>query len=99
MRILKTVEVPAKTCEAFDKLKCELCGKETANERNWSAGADLGGYGVNETSVELAVGATYPEGGSLERIHLDICDECFESKLIPWFESLGGKPRKRETDW
>lgn len=52
-----------------------------------------------QQEVKLEEGTSYPEGGSYEGFILDICPKCFKDKLIPWFESQGGKVRKTEGDY
>lgn len=94
MKVTKTIPVPATTRDVLDFMKCELCERTSHNEQ-WSPGS----YEVTEPDVSLRIGTNYPEGGSTETTILDICPTCFEEKLVPWFESQGGTPRKEESDW
>lgn len=94
MRVTKEVPVPAKTETQLEYVQCELCG--TRSERDdWSPGQ----YKIHEPEVTLRIGDRYPEGGSTKTTVLDICPKCFKDKLIPWFQSQGGKPRVEESDW
>lgn len=94
MRVTKVVPVPAKTITVLDYIKCDLCGAMTRNE-NWSPKQ----YEVTQPEVTLKIGSNYPEGGYHTETICDICPNCFEQKLIPWFKSQGGIPRTEEHDW
>lgn len=107
MKFTKTVEVPATTKTELDHYKCDLCGKTTENnsrwpstikvdQPRWSLGVDKN---VRETTVKMEVGDRYPEGSWGDVTQFDICTDCFITKLIPWFESQGAKPREEEWDW
>lgn len=84
---------PAKEYDALVEIKCDLCGKTTT--RTWKASVD----DAVETEVRLKTGSAYPEGGSGEETTIDVCPTCFQSKLIPWVESQGGKPTTKSWDW
>lgn len=53
-------------------------------------------YDVDRPELSLEVGYNYPEDRHTKITILDICPDCFRTKLIPWFESLGGVPRIEE---
>lgn len=95
MLVEKTIEVPARTDTVTDYVQCEICGAKTANTRDWSADR----YGVNEVTVSLREGSSFPEGGSITEIIVDICPDCFTSKLLPWIKAQGGKPREVTIDF
>lgn len=88
MLVTKLIDVPAKTSEVFDHIKCELCGAVSYKE-DWEPDQ----YQVEEPEVLLREGYHYPEDYSVKRTILDICPKCFREKLIPWFETQGGKVR------
>jgi hypothetical protein len=94
LKATKTIQIPAKTETVFDYLKCDLCGTISHDSR-WSSRQ----YEVTQPEVTLRVGDNYPEGGNTKETILDICPDCFEKKLIPWFKSQGGTPRIEEHDW
>jgi hypothetical protein len=94
MKFTKSHTVPAKTITILDHIKCELCEKTTDNEE-WSPRP----YEITEPQVSLKEGSNYPEGGYWITTVLDICPNCFKEKLIPWFKSLGGMPRREDHDW
>lgn len=81
------------TRRGVDKIKCELCEAVSVDEHDWK-----NGYDVGQVEVKLRVGNVFPEGDFTETTVLDICPGCFASKLIPWFESQGGKPRTYMTE-
>ena len=93
---MKTYEArqrPSSTYEALVETKCDLCGKTTKSE--WKNGS----FDATETEIRLRTGSSYPEGGGGEETEIDICPDCFTSKLIPWVQAQGGKPTTKEWDW
>lgn len=84
---------PPRAVKVHTETKCDLCGKTTA--RNWGAKR----FEVAETEVRLRTGENYPDGGSGQETTVDVCPTCFKEKLIPWVESLGGKPTVEQWDW
>lgn len=97
MKVTKEVPVTKMTRTVLDYMKCELCPATSRDWRNWPGGDD-GGYSVNQTEVEMRTGYSYPECSSTTTVTLDICPECFKTKLLPWFKSLGGTPREEKSD-
>ena len=100
MKKMTTREVPAKTETVIDHIKCELCDNTTKHPcggfgTSWSPAQ----YEVLDVEVSMSTGSSYPEGGSKETVVLDICPRCFTEKLLPWFQSQGGVPRKEDSDW
>lgn len=93
MRAYRTEVTPAREHEVCSSIQCDLCGKTTA--RQWKDGA----FDATETEVRWKTGSSYPEGGYGEETEIDICPECFETKLIPWVRSKGGEPTTKEWDW
>lgn len=84
---------PAREYDALVETKCDLCGKTTKSE--WKDGS----FDALEVEVRLKTGSSYPDGGSGDETTVDICPECFRTKLIPWVESHGGKATTKEWDW
>jgi hypothetical protein len=93
MKVMKTVTVPAKTETKLDYMQCELCENRSHTE-DWSPRV----FEIREPTVTFREGTDFPEGSSATTIHLDICPECFKTKLIPWFEAQGGSTRETEQD-
>lgn len=83
-------------------VKCDLCGSKDPVARNDQGGAivwDSDNYHVSKTTVALEDYDSYPDGcDDGEKLHCDICPECFRTKLIPWLESQGAVIGKTEAD-
>lgn len=89
MKFTKTVQVPATTREVVDKIVCDMCGEvieECFGE-------------IDKVYVKHTTGYSYPDGGNLTKTMFDICPTCFTSKVRPWLEAQGAKPRDEEVDW
>lgn len=101
--VYKTKVVPA-VAETTKKyvagVKCELCPRKGQGEE-FDGGGDYSdvSYEMLEVNVHLEEGSNYPEGGSASTTVLDICPDCFKSKLVPWFQEQGGTVRNKESDW
>ena len=105
MLLTTTQQIPARPAETrivAAGIRCELCSKDSSpgydNEyrhNDWDGCT----YNVNDVTVRHRQGYSYPEGGDATSTILDIGPTCFQTKLIPWFESQGGKIRKEECDW
>lgn len=95
MRVEKTVDVPARTRLETDYIECEICKARTADEENWGGK----NFGVDEVTITLEKGKRYPEGGSITTTIIDLCPDCFRTKLLPWLQSQGGQSREREVDF
>jgi hypothetical protein len=88
---------PAQEHEVLVQVKCDLCGKTSAG--NWSADWKENSYDATETEVRMRTGSNYHEGGNGDEITIDICPDCFTTKLIPWVKAHGGEPTKKEWEW
>jgi hypothetical protein len=80
---------------------CDLCGAVAKHPDAWG---DTGGsYGVDETEIKVTVrqkeGDSYPDGGSGTEFHVDICPNCFKTRLVPWLLSQGAKIEEKEWEW
>jgi len=96
VKITKQMPVPATTRTVTLKTVCDLCGVETNRAGNWPSET---GDNWNETTIEAEIGWNYGhEGASYKRTTVDICPKCFMEKLIPWVESLGGKPTVEQIE-
>lgn len=89
MRHMKTEPVPATTQEVEDKVTCDLCG----------ATIKAGSYDAEEVDVRHRTGCSYPEGGIGEEVSVDMCGNCFDTKLVPWLRSQGANPTPKDWDW
>lgn len=85
--------------EFCEELRCDLCGAKAKRQNSWGDGW----YDVNETEVSVTVkqreGESYPEGGSGTEYEVDICPECFRTKLVPWLISQGAKIQEKDWDY
>ena len=79
--------------------ECDICGKKSKDERDWSTG----NYEIDETKIRIEIeykeGSNYPEGGSGTECEIDLCPDCFKNELIPWLRSKGAKIEEKDFDW
>jgi len=80
------------------KKTCDICGKTVKphqyHDDDWTASA----FDVSKTIIEYHSGHSYPGDGFMGEIyHYDICPDCFEKHLIPFFESLGAEPQVEDV--
>ena len=75
--------------------KCDICGKIAP----WPDGWEKGPHDVAEVTLELREGRSYPDGGSGKKYFVDMCPECFKTKLIPWLSSLGCTLQVKDRDY
>ena len=84
--------------QVLDEISCDLCGK-TGKDEAWESSV----WEVAESEIEIEVrykyGSSYPEGGSGKKYNVDICPDCFKTKLIPWLESQGCKAKFEDWSW
>ena len=70
---------------------CDMCQKKIQR---------TGPYEVLETEISIETGESYgSEGGSTTTTYADLCQECFEGRLIPWLQSQGVTMQTKESDW
>ena len=89
MRHMKKVTIPGRIEDRINFVTCDLCGKKIEEKT----------YVVDEVEVRHKIGSSYPDGGSGEETIVDLCGDCFDTKLIPWLSSQGVKPQTNEWDW
>ena len=68
---------------------CDLCKEEIRPAA----------YQIDETIIKYKYGCCYPEGGTAVVKEFDLCADCFEDKLIPWFKEHGVEPQVYEEDY
>lgn len=85
----------------YTRVVCDLCNKEAEcpdgssfEESDWSERHNP--YQVATTSVVMHEGSRYPEGANIEITTVDICTNCFETKLLPWLRGQGVEAQIRE---
>lgn len=96
MKVTKTIDVPATTKVVDDHYVCDLCGTKTQVNGLWP-----GQFGNSaETTVEMKQGDGWgTDGGDIAVTSFDVCIDCFQSKVVPWFRSQGAEPRIENIDW
>ena len=90
MKHTEVVQVPATTRERTVRVECDICGGHVPTD---------GIYTVNENVVSRRSGESYPEGSSGTKVFVDLCDDCFEGKLIPWLRSQNANIQTEEWDY
>lgn len=90
MRTYEEVTQPAKTYTQLKSVNCDLCGRETREV------GDRYDNKIEETTVEMKVGESWPEGSNYTQTSFDICVRCFAEKLVPWFKEQGAAPRTED---
>lgn len=100
MKVFKNVIVPAKTVKTLDKVICDICKKEGTNYWNEGNKWVKGNYCVNNTIIEHKIGNDYgADGKDIITKYFDICNDCFDNKVVPALESLGAVMYEEESDW
>lgn len=97
MRKYKEVTKPV-TSNVLVELSCDLCGAIAKGE-DWCSSR----WEINDVEVNMEVrhkeGSSYPEGGTGDETKIDICPQCFTSKLIPFLEGEGAFIESKEWYW
>lgn len=77
---------------------CDLCG--TIAKRGCYEAST---YEVKESEIKVMVrykeGVSYPDSGIGTEYVVDMCPECFKTKLIPWLESQGCTAKTEEWNF
>lgn len=89
MKFKKLVTIPETQEEQIVKVTCDLCQSEIKSN-------DI--YGVDDVVVKWDLGSHYPEGRLIERYSVDMCSDCFASKLMPWLKSQGANVLIEDPD-
>lgn len=89
MQHKKMVVVPATTREFVEKTTCDICQKQIVKEQ----------YAIDEVTIARRTGSDYPSGSSSKTEFIDMCGECFETKLKEWLKTMGVKVATIESDW
>lgn len=86
--------------EILKEIKCDLCG-EVGTDGDKYEGKSCWGidYVLNDIVISHTTGFMSPDGCDKETEFFDICPNCWESKIKPWFLSQGVNPQKSEIDW
>ena len=99
MRVYETrVVTPRPRKERFLKeRRCDLCNRKGPvgfhDDEDWDGGL----YEFDEVVVKRSHGECYPDcEGTRTTQSFDVCPGCFESVLVPFFESKGAEPHEEE---
>lgn len=78
---------------------CDWCGKITerniGNHHEW---AEDSNFDVEHVTIEYRTGQVFPEGGSYTIYSYDICPDCFEERLMPFFASENISLQEEDID-
>jgi hypothetical protein len=88
---------PAREVERVARMKCDLCGAESRNEREWPHRKEASRYHYSTTTVQFTEGFIYPDDWASESTEYHICPTCFIQKLIPWLSAQGAEPTKSDS--
>lgn len=88
--------IPGRHRSICYKRTCDMCSKESADLDDWTQDKV---YHLEETTIKLKRGDFYPEGGSGTLLEIDICPDCFLTKLIPWLQSQGVEAKEKELEY
>ena len=89
MKHYQTVKVPATTTQVVEKVTCDLCGEVIKRKL----------YDADQVDVRHRTGSNYPEGNRGEEVQVDMCGNCFDTKLVPWLRTQGADPKPQEWEW
>ena len=83
--------VPESVKEVVSHTTCDICKRS-------DHGKDM--CDIDETTISYRdVEMAYPECGKGTTYSYDICDECFEEKVMPALSELGAEPTIEEWDY
>jgi hypothetical protein len=90
---IRIFEKQLKEVEVVKELytQCDKCGKKVFDSTS-------GGYDAFDFDLVIKTGSAYPEGGSGEKVKLDLCKNCIDD-FMSLLESNGYKLNKSEWDY
>lgn len=94
-RYEKQTRTPAPvTSEVCIEVTCDLCGSKAQQPDEMGkydrGGWAEGGYDINHVLIRYDYGSTYPHSGRMvDREQVDVCPECWKTKVAPWFREQG----------
>jgi hypothetical protein len=93
MKVTENREV-RETRTTVKEIRCDMCPAVTKRELCWPGRGD---NNVNRTKIEFEYGSSYPEGQWTTTQSFDVCPDCWEGKVVPWFMSQGAMFRQEES--
>lgn len=91
MKHKKRITVPASESEIIEKTTCDICNKNLDELESR--------FDVDEVTIKHRQGRNYHDNGSGTEMLVDMCGECFNTKLIPFLKIMGCDPVEEEWDW
>lgn len=80
-----------KTFEVIKGITCDICKKAANNSDQWHSPQGTT-QDINRTVLMHRVGHSYPINHGVQ-LEVDICPDCFETKIIPFLKLLGVDPQ------
>jgi hypothetical protein len=101
-RFIKKMSEPYEI-EVCIEITCDLCNKRAPNPQKQSQYSRSSAwttdkFEVNQILVSHEEGSSYPEGSFTKTERFDVCPDCWETKLMPWFHSQGATVTIAEND-
>ena len=84
MKYYKEIEQPK--LKIINSMKCDLCGRSVPGE-SWGNSH----WDEKKVTINYKEKNTYPGGGHIINITVDMCPNCFRSKFLKWLETEGCK--------
>ena len=91
--------VPARVEKKLTAITCDVCKiKTSVDESSWDGiNWARDSYTIDEVQIKRRDGTQYPEDSfSGKEVTFEICDTCFDQKVVPFLTSLGATPRVEE---
>lgn len=94
MKTYKKQIVPETTKDVVDQFVCDMCGANIPSDE------EREDFEYAEP-IKICKGYRSPweYSGNRESVWVDLCLNCFKSKLLPWLESQGCKLNREDVDW
>ena len=102
MKVYKKIEYMTSS-NRLEKIICDLCKAETTNEwrQNNSDNSDVIeiNISISEGYIHKMIDGYDHDEGEGTKTTIDLCPDCFKSKLLPWVVSHGGVPQKETWEY
>lgn len=90
MRFKKIIKAHVAERTAETRETCDGCGRDVDHADH--------SYREEVATIEARIGDVYPEGSHQTTYEVDVCGQCFLSKVVPALAAIGFKVRERRTD-
>jgi hypothetical protein len=85
----------ARVTREVDQVTCDLCGAEAARGNTWPVDS----FAIDEITIMRKTGRSAGSFGEINEEKVDVCPDCWVSKVVPFFEGLGAKFRGEGVQW